>query len=78
MPDAATAQKLYDELDYIHAVDAFINGYPGVNQFAIRKGFIDAGINDNDVRRVLGLDECHSPFFSQRTPTPITCGATWI
>ena len=49
MPDAATTQKLYDELDYIRAVDAFINGYPGVSQLALRKGFIAAGINDNDV-----------------------------
>jgi hypothetical protein len=48
IPDAATVQKLYDELDYIHAVDAFISGYPGVSQHAIRKGFIEAGINDND------------------------------
>ena len=29
VPDAATAQKLFDELDYVHAVQAFINGYAG-------------------------------------------------
>lgn len=49
VPDAATTQKLYDELDYIHAVDAFMSGYPLVNQLALRKGFIKAGINDNQV-----------------------------
>jgi hypothetical protein len=48
VPDAATTQKLYDELDYIHAVGAFINGYPLVSQLALRKGFIAAGINDNE------------------------------
>ena len=42
IPDAATSQKLYDELDYIHAVDAFINSYAAVNQLALRKGFIKA------------------------------------
>jgi len=42
VPDAATTQKLYDELDYIHAVDAFISGYPLVSQLALRKGFIEA------------------------------------
>ena len=46
VPDAATTQKLYDELDYIHAVDAFMSGYPLVSQLALRKGFIEAGIND--------------------------------
>ncbi len=49
IPDVATTQKLYDELDYIHAVDAFINCYPAVSQHALRKGFIKAGVNDNDV-----------------------------
>ena len=29
VPDTATAQKLFDELDYVHAVEAFINGYAG-------------------------------------------------
>ena len=48
VPDADTTQKLYDELDYIHAVNAFMNGYPLVNQLALRKGFIAAGINDNE------------------------------
>ena len=28
VPDPATTQKLYDELDYIQAVNAFISGYP--------------------------------------------------
>jgi hypothetical protein len=41
VPDAATSQKLFDELDYIHAVGAFINGYPLVSQLALRKGFIE-------------------------------------
>jgi hypothetical protein len=49
IPDAATTQKLYDELDYIRAVDAFINTYRAVNQFALRKGFLNAGIKDNEV-----------------------------
>src|SRR4026209_903163 len=64
MPDAATTQKLYDELDYIHAVDAFISGYPGVSQYAIRKGFIEAGINDNDFIVFSGLMNATSIFLT--------------
>jgi hypothetical protein len=69
MPDAATTQKLYDELDYLRAVDAFISGYPGVSQYAIRKGFIDAGINDNDVIVFSGLMNATSLFLTANADT---------
>ena len=49
MPDAATTQKLYDELDYHHALNAYMNGLAAVNQLALRKGFHKAGIKDNEV-----------------------------
>ena len=68
-PDAATTQKLYDELDYIHAVDAFMNGYPLVNQLAIRKGFIKAGINDNDIIVTPNLMESKSLFLTANADT---------
>ena len=55
-PDAATSQKLFDELDYIHGVDAFINGYAAVKQLALRKRFKAAGVNDNDVLVCSGPD----------------------
>ena len=69
VPDAATTQKLYDELDYIHAVDAFINGYPLVNQLALRKGFIDAGINDNDFLVTPDLMDSKSLFLTANADT---------
>jgi hypothetical protein len=69
VPDAATTQKLYDELDYIHAVDAFINGYPVVNQLALRKGFINAGINDNDVLVTSELMDSKSLFLTANADT---------
>ena len=69
MPDPATAQKLFDELDYIHAVDAFINGYAAVNQLAIRKGFIAAGANDNDVIAMSGLMDSKSLFLTPNADT---------
>ena len=37
VPDAATTQKLYDELDYIQAVNAFISGYPLVTNWRSAK-----------------------------------------
>ena len=76
MPDAATAQKLFDELDYVHAVSAFINGYAAVNQLALLKGFRAAGVNDNEVLVTSGLMDakCRS---SRPMPTPTTCGRIW-
>lgn len=49
VPDAATTQKLYDEMDYIRAVDVFINTYRWMSQHALREGFVKAGVNDGDV-----------------------------
>ena len=69
VPDAATTQKLYDELDYIHAVGAFMNGYPLVNQLALRKGFIKAGINDNEFIVTPNLMEAKSLFLTANADT---------
>ena len=69
VPDTATTQKLYDELDYIHAVDAFINGYPLVSQQALRKGFIAAGINDNEVIVTPNLMDSKSLFLTANADT---------
>jgi hypothetical protein len=38
-PSAATAKKVYDNLDYIRAVDAFMNSFSGASAYSIRKGF---------------------------------------
>jgi len=69
VPDAATTQKLYDELDYIHAVDAFMYGYPLVNQLALRKGFIKAGINDNDLIVTPNLMDSKTLFLTANADT---------
>jgi len=69
VPNAATTQKLYDELDYIHAVNAFMGGYPLVNQLALRKGFIKAGINDNEVIVTPNLMSSKSLFLTPNADT---------
>jgi hypothetical protein len=48
-PTPATAATLRDHLDYLHGVDTFMNTIQGVSVYAIRQGFLDAGINDGDV-----------------------------
>jgi hypothetical protein len=48
-PTAGTADKLRDHLDYLHGVETLMNTIQGVSVYAIRQGFLDAGINDGDV-----------------------------
>ena len=66
IPDSATAQKLFDEIDYVHAFEAVIGGYAAVNQLALLKAFRAAGVSDNDVLVTPGLlDSVH--------PSTYTC-----
>jgi hypothetical protein len=53
-PTAATSAVLYDNLDFMHGVEAFINSYPGASVAALRRGFLGIGVKDNDI---LGFPE---------------------
>lgn len=46
-PDKATAGKLYDNLDFMRGVDAFLNAMPGASAEAIRVGLAGQGVVDN-------------------------------
>jgi len=47
-PTQNTANKIRDELDYLHGVEAFTNSIQGVSLVALRKGFADVGIKDGE------------------------------
>jgi hypothetical protein len=57
-PSEETAALLYDNLDFMHGVEAFINSFPGASVSAMRRGFLDIGVEDNDV---LGFPELMDP-----------------
>jgi hypothetical protein len=48
-PKGESAEKLGDHLDYLHGVETFMNTIQGVSVYAIRKAFLEAGIEDGDV-----------------------------
>ena len=48
-PSKDTAELLYDNLDFMHGVEAFINSFPGASLAAMRQGFLGIGVEDNDV-----------------------------
>ena len=58
MPSKETLAKVYDNLDFTHAFEAFVNTMQGVNAEAIRKGFLDIGVKDNETAGVLQADGC--------------------
>lgn len=49
VPTAATVQRVYDNLDFAHAVDVYINSFQGVSTEAIREGFLSVGVQDNQI-----------------------------
>ena len=49
VPTRETVGSLYDHLDFVHALNVFLDGYPGASTYAIRKGFRDVGVNDNEI-----------------------------
>jgi len=49
IPDADTVARVYDTLDHMHAVEAFLNFYHVASLGAIRAGLQAAGVDDNEV-----------------------------
>jgi hypothetical protein len=46
-PDDATTQKVYDNLDFMRGVDAFLNAVPGASAEALRTGWGSQGADNN-------------------------------
>ena len=47
-PTKETVAKLEDEMMYVNGVQTYVNTMQGISLWAMRKGFIEAGIKDND------------------------------
>src|SRR5208337_3957071 len=46
-PSKATVEKVYDNLDLMHGVEAFVNAYQGASVASLLKGFNAAGVPNN-------------------------------
>ena len=69
MPSQATLDKVYDNLDFTHAVEAFLNTMQAVNAQAIFKGFLDIGVKDNEVLVFSRLMDAKSLFLTANADT---------
>jgi hypothetical protein len=47
LPDAATVQKVYDNLDHARGVEAFLSGMPAASLYAACEGMSQAGVKPN-------------------------------
>jgi hypothetical protein len=49
VPTRETVETVYDHLDFVHGLNAYLNGYRGASTYALRKGFHEAGAKDNEI-----------------------------
>jgi hypothetical protein len=63
-PSAATTQKLYDNLDFLHAQNVFLNTFQGASTYAAGEGFKSAGAEDNSVLIFSNLMDSKSLFLT--------------
>jgi hypothetical protein len=68
-PSKETVAKVYDYLDLMHGVEAFVNAYQGASVAAIFKGFNDAGVPDNTALIWSELMDAKSQFLTANADT---------
>ena len=74
LPDKATLDKVYDHLDYTHALRAFSDTLQGVSIHAVRKGLHDIGVKDNEVIVFSNLMDAKSLFLTANADTIYVIG----
>jgi hypothetical protein len=68
-PSEATAAKLYDNLDFLHGVEAFLGAFPAASLEALRQGFLSIGVEDNSVLLFSELMDSASLFLTANCDT---------
>ena len=68
-PTAKTVATLYDHLDFVHALNAFLNAFPAASTQAMRQGFLSIGVEDNTVLIFSELMDSASRFLTANADT---------
>jgi hypothetical protein len=68
-PSVETVEKVYDTLDFTRGLDAFLNSYGGASAYAIRKGLLSIGAEDNSVTIYPELMDSKSLFLTANADT---------
>ncbi len=70
MPDQASMDKIWNNLDFSRAVGVFLNTLPAVNMFAVRKGPRDVGVPDNTIMTMETMMDSTGMYLTPNTVTP--------
>ncbi|KQY73859.1 hypothetical protein ASD52_25780 [Ensifer sp. Root142] len=68
-PSPETLEKVYDNLDFTHALDAYLNTFQGANAAAIHEGFQSIGVKDNELLIFSELMDAKSLFLTANADT---------
>ncbi len=49
VPSGDTAERVFDHLDFVHALNVYLDGFAAASTYAIQKGFHEAGVEDNQI-----------------------------
>lgn len=71
-PDDATVEKVYDNLDFQRAMQAYLFGIPAVSMNALRKGLLECGPANNTVITFEDLMDSRTVFLTANCNTPYT------
>src|SRR5262245_37121408 len=74
VPGKATAEKVYDNLDFTYAFRAFMDNMRGVSIHALRKGMRSIGVKDNEVLVFSDLMDAKSLFLTANADTIYVMG----
>jgi len=74
MPSKDTVAKVYDNLDFTHAFEAFVNTLQGVSIRALHKGLLSIGVKDNEVLVFSELMDAKSLFLTANADTIYSMG----
>jgi len=69
MPSKETIDKVYDNLDFTHAFEAFVNTFQGVSIHGLHKGMESIGVKDGEVLVFSELMDAKSLFLTANADT---------
>jgi hypothetical protein len=69
VPSPGTSELVSDHLDFVHGLNAYLNGFPGASTWAVRKGFHEAGVQDNEILIFSELMDSQSLFLTANADT---------
>jgi hypothetical protein len=74
VPSKDTAAKVYDQIDFTHAYNAFVNTTSGVSIAALNKGLQSVGVKDNEVIVFSELMDAKSLYLTANADTIYVIG----